>query len=141
MDYAIRCDLPNSRVGALIGRKGEHVREVEKSTNTKIDFDEGGVDDGHERYRTITITGPLMSIYNAHMRLMQKYHQREYDDQKNKQRSGDEAKGKGKKGGQSVAAIDQLQDQIGKMESQLKELQRGGTSGGKNTSNGKGYRR
>lgn len=125
VDYAIRCDLPNSRVGALIGRKGENVREVEATTGTKINFEDGPTE-GEDRYRSITITGPLLSVYAAHARLMQTYHKKEYE----------ESQGGGKGRGAPVAAIDDLQSQIASLQNQLRELPKGG-GGGRQPPNGR----
>jgi len=122
MDHAISCDLPNNRVGALIGRKGEHVMAVERQTGAKIAFEEGRREQDVE-YRTITITGPLLSVYNAHMILMKTYHEKEIEELAKEERARAPPRDEQKSGD-----LDSLQAQIMALEGQLQAVRgRGGS--------------
>jgi hypothetical protein len=72
LDYSISCTLPGALCGPLIGRKGENVHEVERKTGAKVQLTKRveGSDD-----RTLSVVGPMLSVYAAHMLLMQLYNE------------------------------------------------------------------
>ncbi|CAJ1431636.1 unnamed protein product [Effrenium voratum] len=72
IEYTITCELPSEKVGLLIGRKGEDVQRIRKSTGTYVHFDP--VQDGAEG-QTLVIRGPLLQVYRAHALLMRRYHE------------------------------------------------------------------
>eukprot|EP00928_Gymnodinium_smaydae_P002442 TRINITY_DN10867_c0_g1_i1.p1 TRINITY_DN10867_c0_g1~~TRINITY_DN10867_c0_g1_i1.p1 ORF type:complete len:453 (-),score=83.51 TRINITY_DN10867_c0_g1_i1:127-1485(-) len=138
MDHAIRCELPNERVGALIGRGRGYAQHVEKSTGATVEFKEGHTQEDGTRYRTILISGPLLSVYAAHMMLMKKYHDKDLEDQMRARDAGSGARANngraprgGGGGGGSVDASD-LHLQIAQLEEQLRDAKnnaRGGAGG------------
>jgi len=75
MDYQVSCELPNERVGGLIGKKGDVINYVQHATGTKIIFDKELKTNGEHSSRTMVIIGPLISVYSAHMMMMKRYHE------------------------------------------------------------------
>lgn len=73
LDYQIECrlrdDVGGAAFGALFGRKGANIREVEQATQAGIDVSKKEETD-EEGFRTVTIVGPMLSGYAAHLRLM-----------------------------------------------------------------------
>jgi len=69
-EYVITCTLPESTCGALIGRKAENIKEVERSSGAEVKAEKRTQDSD---YRQFTIQGPLLSVYAAHMLLMHNY--------------------------------------------------------------------
>lgn len=70
LDYCISCSLPNARCGALIGRRGENIMEVERRTGAKVQLSKK---EQASEHRQISIIGSLLSVYAAHMLLMRDY--------------------------------------------------------------------
>lgn len=69
-DYCITCSLPHAQCGALIGRGGENINEVERKTGTNVQLSKKEQDSDH---RTLTIIGPLISVYAAHLLMMRHF--------------------------------------------------------------------
>jgi len=76
LEYVITCDLPTSKVSALIGKRGEHITFVRRTTQTQVHFDEaaGGTDNPMQQ---MSIKGPLAQVYRAHALMMRRYHESE----------------------------------------------------------------
>ncbi|CAE8588522.1 unnamed protein product, partial [Polarella glacialis] len=70
LDYCITCSLPSAQCGALIGRRGENINEVERKTGAKVQLSKK--DQGSD-HRSLSIVGPLLAVYAAHMLLMRDY--------------------------------------------------------------------
>jgi len=68
--YEMTCDLPRAKVSALIGKSGDHVRSVRKTTGTNVRFDESPGQDT----QTMHIKGRLIDIWRAHAMMMRRYH-------------------------------------------------------------------
>jgi len=71
-DYCITCSLPSAQCGALIGRGGENINEVERKTGTKVQLTKK---DQASDHRTLSIVGPLISVYAAHLLLMRDFNE------------------------------------------------------------------
>lgn len=71
--YIIECEMPRDKVGAMIGTKGEYVKEVIRSTNTQIKFSSDK--DRQSESQTMTIQGQIIDTYRAHAMMMKKYHE------------------------------------------------------------------
>ncbi|OLP99102.1 Heterogeneous nuclear ribonucleoprotein A/B [Symbiodinium microadriaticum] len=70
-EYCISCSLPSARCGALIGRRGENINEVERKTGASVQLAKKNQAD----YRELTVTGTLISVYAAHLLLMRDYNE------------------------------------------------------------------
>eukprot|EP00439_Symbiodinium_sp_Y106_P005407 s167_g1.t1 len=70
-EYCISCSLPSARCGALIGRRGENINEVERKTGASVQLAKKNQAD----YRELTVTGSLISVYAAHLLLMRDYNE------------------------------------------------------------------
>merc|ERR1712187_83464 len=106
LQYSVECQLPGDRVGGLIGKRGESIQEVEKATSARVNFEEA---QPGEPNRPVTIVGPLISVYAAHMMLMKRYHedlQREEEERREQERK--RAK----------------EDEVARIEQQLEDLKR-----------------
>lgn len=70
LDYQITSSLPKGQCGALIGVKCENIKEKERITGAKVMIDKNlhGGD-----YRQLSVQGSLLSVYGAHMLLMQDF--------------------------------------------------------------------
>lgn len=152
MPHQISCDLPNERVGGLIGRKGECINHVQKSTGAKIVFSEAPKNT--DAPRTMTITGDPLAVYAAHMMMMKKYHQDQYEEE-NKRRQEEEQqrrhednrhssrkddgwrnqKGGAQRGG-AEADVNDLQNQLADLQKQLDQAQ---SQNNKRKGGGKGH--
>jgi len=124
--HAIHCELPNKRIGSLIGRKGETVNYVERTTGTKISVDDVPKEELPE-FRSVSITGPLLSCYAAHLMLMKEYHDAEQREDE-EQRARDSAASRG--GGNVESKVLDLQKQLAELQQQLDSQKTGGSSGG-----------
>mmetsp|Transcript_85333 Transcript_85333/g.241849 ORF Transcript_85333/g.241849 Transcript_85333/m.241849 type:complete len:516 (-) Transcript_85333:4-1551(-) len=71
-DYCISCSLPSAQCGALIGRRGENIAEVERKTGAKIQLSKK---DPVSNHRELSIIGTIMSVYAAHMLLMRDFNE------------------------------------------------------------------
>merc|ERR1712083_354050 len=71
IDYEINCQLPDDRIGSLIGDRGSNVKWVEDTTGASVKFSKKDDDPSN---RTMTISGPLQAVYMAHMLMMKQYH-------------------------------------------------------------------
>lgn len=127
MSHAITCDLDSRCVGALIGRKGEYVIHVERETGCEVTFNE--VPKGSDvEMRTLTIQGPLINVYAAHMMMMKRYHEGQAQ-AREEPRTGTEK-----------PHIEDLQYKLAELTRQLEEARRGGGgagAGGKGQSRGR----
>merc|ERR1712039_942077 len=120
MLYEMNCELPNACVGGLIGERGENVKWVEDVTGAKVQF--GEKTENPDDTRTMTVTGALISCYQAHMHMMKMYHDAEQENSKQ----------------EKVAA---LQAQLAALSKQLEDIEGPGSPGtGKGKSKGKGNR-
>ncbi|CAJ1395975.1 unnamed protein product [Effrenium voratum] len=72
LDYCITCSLPSAQCGALIGRRGENINEVERKTGAKVQLSKKEQNTDH---RTLSVTGPLIAVYAAHLLLMRDYNE------------------------------------------------------------------
>jgi len=135
LPHAVSCDLPSNRVGALIGRKGEFVHRVQQVTGTEANFSEAPKG-GEVIHRTLSITGPLISVYAAHMMMMKKYHEDELRERLSEARPPPR---------EEEDKIEILQSQLKSPERQLQEARGerpdgGGGGGGGRPRKGKGRR-
>merc|ERR1712039_1052880 len=123
MLYEMNCELPNACIGGLIGERGENVKWVEDVTGAKVQF--GEKTDNPDDTRTMTVTGALISCYQAHMHMMKMYHDAEQE--KEKENSKQEK-------------VAELQAQLAALSKQLEDIEAPGGSSGKGKSKGKGKR-
>jgi len=132
MAHAVSCDLPNYRVGGLIGRRGEYIHHVQRETGTQVVFSELPKGGGEVTHRTMTVTGPLLAVYAAHMMMMRRFHEEE---------AKEEAQARTGRGGfpnEQEAHIENLQTQLADLERQLAEAR--GEPAGRAGRKGKGKR-
>ena len=66
--HEISCDLPEDEIAALIGPNGENIKYIE-ATGAKVLFLYGTAEMESGMIR-ITVKGPLLAVYHAHMMLM-----------------------------------------------------------------------
>lgn len=127
VDYQVSCELPNERVGGLIGRKGDHVQHVEQATGTKITFHEEQAErKGEARTRNMTIVGPLISVYAAHMMMMKQYHEDAEREAEREHRQHDDA---------PRPEVENLKAQLEALQGQLQAIE--GDKGGASRGGGK----
>merc|ERR1712204_57042 len=81
----------------------------------------GGVD----AYRTVSITGQLLSVYAAHMLLMRHYN----DEEDQYRRSQDSGGGKGDGKGEGPPVLEDLQRQLTELSEELTKVRAGGGPG------------
>lgn len=113
MAHAVSCDLPNYRIGGLIGRKGEYINRVQRETGAQVIFND--LPKGSEAtHRTMTVTGPLLAVYTAHMRMMKKFHEEEA-------REEAEANPPPARSSRESSQVEALQSQLADLERQLNE--------------------
>ena len=67
------CDLHEDKCGALVGRGGDHIKYVQRVTETEITFEEVNESDLPKRTMTMSIVGKLLNCYAAHMLMMKRY--------------------------------------------------------------------
>lgn len=115
-DYCITCSLPSAKCGALIGRGGQHVGEVQKETGAVIEISKKDPNEGPDAHRTITITGPLLSVYGAHLLLMRHYNEEEAHYQAAQQRE--------------PGRIEEMKRQLAALQDELERVQGGGGRAG-----------
>ncbi|CAE7906407.1 Nova1 [Symbiodinium necroappetens] len=119
MEYTITCELPSEKVGLLIGKRGEDVQRIRKTTGTYIHFDPA--QDGSDG-QTLTIRGPLLKVYRAHALLMRRYHETQAEEAPHNGTSTN---------GDSDQKVQALEEQLQAMQRQLaevKQLQQSNTS-------------
>mmetsp|Transcript_32401 Transcript_32401/g.61012 ORF Transcript_32401/g.61012 Transcript_32401/m.61012 type:complete len:493 (+) Transcript_32401:43-1521(+) len=68
LQYSLCCEVPASRVGALVGTGGDFIRQVEQASGAQIEIEKSSEWRGDSR--TMTLVGTLMSIYVAHAMMM-----------------------------------------------------------------------
>lgn len=73
LKYCITCSLPSVKCGAIIGRGGQTITDVQRSTGAEITVSKKDPHESDDAHRTVTLTGPLLSVYGAHMLLMRHY--------------------------------------------------------------------
>jgi len=137
LDYCISCSLPSVKCGALIGRKGENIIEVQRITNTDVTISKKDPQDPPDAHRTVTITGPLFSIYAAHMLLMKHYN----DDEAQFQVSLRESFNGGGGAGAGPARIEAIQRQLAALSEQLHSARGMGSGAGSGAQRGPPRRR
>jgi len=71
--FSISFQLPKESIGALMGRKGSQLKEVENVSKARIAVDR----DEQKGCRGIQIIGQLMAVYTAHLMLMKLYNSSE----------------------------------------------------------------
>merc|ERR1712060_839192 len=125
MAHAINCELPKRRIGTLIGTKGARVDQIEKDTGAHISVADPPPGKEQE-HRTMNITGPLISVYAAHMMMMRQYHEAERKEQDRER----EERERRNNGGLSDRKVDELQSQLAALQRQLEDARRGGGGGG-----------
>jgi len=128
MAHAVTCDLPSQCVGALIGRKGEFINYVQRKTGAKVIFSHVPKNSDVE-HRTMTVQGPLIGVYAAHMMMMQRYHEGAAREEAARARSGDD----------QTAHVEELQQQLADIQRQLEEA-RGGIPAEAKPRKGRGKR-
>jgi len=124
LDYCISCSLPSAKCGALIGRRGEHVAEVQRRTGASVAVSKKDPNEGMDAYRTVSITGPLLAVYAAHMLLM-----RHYNDEEDQYRRSQDAGGKGDGKGEKAPVLEDLQRQLTELSEELTRVRAGSGSG------------
>jgi len=130
-NHQITCELDNKHVGALIGRRGEFIHQVQRDTGTTIKFNE--VQKGSDiQSRTLEITGPLLAVYTAHMKMMKRYHEAIIEEEKRNQPPPEDP---------PANDIDDLKAQLAMLQEKLAEAQTSGRdskgSGRKGSKGGK----
>lgn len=129
MEYTITCELPSEKVGLLIGKRGEDVQRIRKTTGTYIHFDPA--QDGSDG-QTLTIRGPLLKVYRAHALLMRRYHETQAEEAPHNGTSTN---------GDSDQKVQALEEQLQAMQRQLaevKQLQQSNTNAAPVTVKGRG---
>lgn len=71
LEYEVTCELPPQKVRALIGPRGDNVKNTRRATDTDIHFDE--VAPGANE-QTMRIRGGILNVYRAHVQMMKMYH-------------------------------------------------------------------
>jgi len=117
LDYCITCSLPSAQCGALIGRRGENITDVERKTGARVQLSKK---DQVSDHRQLSIIGNIMSVYAAHLLLM-----RNFNDASAPRGNGGEST---KDGGAASQKIEDLQRQIDMLKSQMSK-RRGGSGG------------
>mmetsp|Transcript_57736 Transcript_57736/g.159663 ORF Transcript_57736/g.159663 Transcript_57736/m.159663 type:complete len:563 (+) Transcript_57736:48-1736(+) len=137
LDYCIACSLPSAKCGALIGRRGEHVAEVQRLTGATVSVGKKEPHEPADAHRTVTITGQLLSVYAAHLLLM-----RHYNDEEAQFRASQEGgsnwprgPGGGGRGGGGppsggASELEALQRQLTELSEELNRVRSGGGGGG-----------
>lgn len=77
LEYCITCSLPSAKCGALIGRRGENITEVQRMTGARVEISKKDPHETADAHRTVSITGPLLAVYGAHMLMMRNYNDEE----------------------------------------------------------------
>jgi len=124
LDYCISCSLPSAKCGALIGRRGEHVAEVQRVTGASVSVSKKDPHEGMDAYRTVSITGQLLSVYAAHMLLM-----RHYNDEEDQYRRSQDSGGKGDGKGEGPPVLEDLQRQLTELSEELTRVRSSAGSG------------
>jgi len=123
-EYSIQCCIPDQKCGAVLGHRGQHIREVEKKTGAKLDLQKKeDVSEQDLGRRQLSMEGPLLSVYAAHMLLMRTYN----DEEAKWQRKGEQRKGNRDGGNEDRRDnrrgddldIVEMQKQIEKLQAQL----------------------
>jgi len=107
-NHAVSCTLPRSHIDTLVEGGGEYIAYIERRTGTSVTISDGEIDG----YSNMMITGPLLSVYTAHMAVMKTYHDKESERAAKQQQS---------------LRVEELQAQLASLEGQLRDAtQRGG---------------
>jgi transcription antitermination factor NusA-like protein len=115
MEYSINFSLPNAKCGPVIGRGGEHLKEVERISGAGVTIEKVEKNRNQEEgFRTVTINGSLLSVYSAHMNLMRYYNDHETRQQVSKNDDGGD--------------VEDLKRQVAFLKEQLqnKQMEKGG---------------
>mmetsp|Transcript_33460 Transcript_33460/g.77742 ORF Transcript_33460/g.77742 Transcript_33460/m.77742 type:complete len:443 (+) Transcript_33460:80-1408(+) len=120
-NHAVSCTLPSSHMDLLFAGEGSYIAYLERRSGTRFNVNKADV----EGYSNVMITGPLLSVYVAHMALMKTYHDQENERNAEQHQS---------------SRVEALQSQLASLESQLREAQRSTTSGCARPPIGKGRR-
>lgn len=122
LDYQINLSLPSSKCGALIGYGGEHVREVQKITRATVTVGKKETNEAPDAFRQITIVGPLLSVYAAHMLLMKHYNDDEVKYEEKVRPQEDRGDRGGRSEGSGGVNVEDLQRQLAELTRQVKEV-------------------
>jgi len=76
MGYSIGCELPRSMVGAIVGRSGENIKQIEEASGTQIEIENEETPDA-DTPRFMTIVGSLVSVYIAKSMIIKKQREME----------------------------------------------------------------
>jgi len=125
LNYCINCSLPSAKCGALIGRRGEHITEVQHTTGAEIIISKKEPNEPPDAHRTVTITGPLLSVYGAHALLM-----RHYNDEEAQFQARVEGGAGGSGGGAAPVAVEDLQRKLAALQEELEAARGHGGGGG-----------
>jgi len=134
MDYQISCCIQSAKCGALIGRQGEHVREVQRQTGAHIDIPKKDPHETPDATRTIAISGPLLAVYSAHMLLMRYYNEEEQQFREAQAAQAREAEDQDKR----EEKIQDLQAKLAELTQELGRMNRDKGSAGKGKGGGGG---
>eukprot|EP00927_Polykrikos_kofoidii_P034377 TRINITY_DN2917_c0_g2_i1.p1 TRINITY_DN2917_c0_g2~~TRINITY_DN2917_c0_g2_i1.p1 ORF type:complete len:568 (-),score=105.30 TRINITY_DN2917_c0_g2_i1:157-1788(-) len=119
LDYCITCVLPSAKCGALIGKRGEHVAEVQRVTGATVTIGKKEQAEGPDGHRTITIVGQLIAVYGAHLMLMRYYNDAEQ-----------EIEGQHAQRDEAAAKVEELQRQIAELSKEVNKVHSGCAGGG-----------
>ena len=69
VDYNISFSLPDESWGNLVGLRGDVIKKIESTSKAVVELNKQAVV-GH---RQISIVGPMLAVYVAHMEIMRLY--------------------------------------------------------------------
>jgi len=134
LDYCICCSLPSAKCGALIGRGGEHVAEVQRITGAVVSVGKKDPHESLDAHRQVMITGQLLSVYSAHMLLMQHYNDEEAQFERVERRHGEDRERHRGGGVEASRDIEDLQRQLTELSQELTRVRSGGGGGARRRS-------
>jgi len=105
---SLYCELPSRKVMALIGKRGEHIKGVKRTTGATIRFEE--VQGSRDGQQSMLIQGPALRVYKAHALMMKKYHE---DDKGTAAKASEE----------EVPTVEKLQEQLEDLQRQMQLIQ------------------
>mmetsp|Transcript_1448 Transcript_1448/g.3907 ORF Transcript_1448/g.3907 Transcript_1448/m.3907 type:complete len:501 (-) Transcript_1448:102-1604(-) len=86
LQYSMTCELPSVRVQAFFGKGSDFIAHVERTTGAAIVFSHSPNDE-EDAIRSMSIVGPLLSMYAAHILVVKKAHEdEEYEIEMEEQR-------------------------------------------------------
>eukprot|EP00928_Gymnodinium_smaydae_P040164 TRINITY_DN27286_c0_g1_i1.p1 TRINITY_DN27286_c0_g1~~TRINITY_DN27286_c0_g1_i1.p1 ORF type:complete len:590 (-),score=130.71 TRINITY_DN27286_c0_g1_i1:93-1796(-) len=120
LEYCIQCALPSSKCGALIGKRGDHIAEVQRVTGASVEVDRKENEQGQ---RLVSVSGPLMAVYGAHAMLMRYYNDAEAEA---RERSSQQSRHSENK---ESTSVEELQRQIAALSREVAKAQSQGGGG------------